>query len=47
MNTNRDASQRTQYKKAKTIATYHQTRMNNIHTGNVALAPWALFGYEC
>jgi hypothetical protein len=39
MNTNRDASQRTQYNKTKTLATYAQTTANNINLGNVVLAP--------
>lgn len=39
MNTNRSASQRTQYNKAKAISTYHQTVVNNINAGNVVLVP--------
>lgn len=39
MNTNRDASQRTQYNKAKALATYYQTTKNGINAGNVVLAP--------
>jgi len=35
MNTNRDASQRTKYNNAKTLATYHQGIMNTINTTNV------------
>jgi hypothetical protein len=39
MNTNRDASQRTQYNKTKALAAYYQTTKNSINAGNVVLAP--------
>jgi len=39
MNTNRSASQRTQYNKAKTLSTYYQTTVNDINAGNVVLVP--------
>ncbi len=39
MNTNRDASQRTQIIKAKTLSTYYQLRLNSVNTGNLVVPP--------
>jgi hypothetical protein len=39
MNTNRDASQRTMYNRAKALAVYNQSMKNNINSGNNMIVP--------
>jgi hypothetical protein len=39
MNTNRDASQRTKYNNAKTLARYYQARIGDINAGTSMVAP--------